>query len=47
VTCRLCKTHADRQWGVFYIQIAGLPYVYQNIFGFSITSVGLVYLAMV
>ena len=42
----LAEVHADTQWGVFYIQIAGLPYVYQNIFGFSITGVGLVYLAM-
>lgn len=38
---------AHHQWGVFYIQISGLPYLYQNIFGFSITGVGLMYLSMV
>ncbi len=34
------------QWGVFFIQIAGLQYVFQNIYGFGVTSVGLTYLSI-
>lgn len=35
------------QWGVLYIQIGGLPYVFRNIYAFSTNQVGLVYLSLV
>ncbi|KIR24797.1 drug transporter [Cryptococcus deuterogattii 99/473] len=34
-------------WGVLYIQIGGLPYVFRNIYAFSTNQVGLVYLSLV
>ena len=34
------------QWGVFYTQIQGLPYIYPRIYGFSTTQTGLIYLTM-
>ncbi|KAL1411719.1 hypothetical protein Q8F55_002685 [Vanrija albida] len=33
-------------WGVFYTQIAGIPYTYRKLHGFSTTQVGLVYLCI-
>jgi hypothetical protein len=34
------------QWGVFYTQIQGLPYIYPRIYGFSTTQTGLIYITM-
>ncbi|AFR97650.2 drug transporter [Cryptococcus neoformans C23] len=34
-------------WGVLYIQIGGLPYVFRNIYAFSTNQVGLIYLSLV
>lgn len=37
---------ADKQWGVFYTQIQGLPYIYPRVYGFSTTQTGLIYITM-
>lgn len=33
-------------WGVFYTQIAGIPYIYKHIYGFGTLGVGMVYWAI-
>ncbi|TXT07257.1 hypothetical protein VHUM_03427 [Vanrija humicola] len=33
-------------WGVFYTQIAGIPYTYRRLHGFGTTGVGLIYLCI-
>ncbi|KAL7418993.1 hypothetical protein Q5752_006677 [Cryptotrichosporon argae] len=33
-------------WGVLYTQIGGLPYIFQNVYGFNTTQVGSVYAAI-
>ncbi|WVQ83155.1 hypothetical protein IAT38_005293 [Cryptococcus sp. DSM 104549] len=34
-------------WGVLFVQIGGLPYVFRNVYGFTTNQVGLVYLSLV
>jgi hypothetical protein len=34
------------QWGVFYTQVAGLPYIFEQIYGFNVTQSGLAYLTL-
>ncbi|GMK56019.1 hypothetical protein CspeluHIS016_0210750 [Cutaneotrichosporon spelunceum] len=33
-------------WGVFYTQIAGIPYIYKHVYGFGPVGVGMVYWAI-
>lgn len=34
------------QWGVLYTQIGGLPYIFENIYGFNVTQSGLAYITL-
>ncbi|RSH92160.1 hypothetical protein EHS25_008575 [Saitozyma podzolica] len=33
-------------WGVLYTQIGGLPYIFENIYGFNVTQSGLAYITL-